>query len=376
MSAPQERQRICKGKIGKFRMSKNIVGGNSVSSVGIYNYQVSLQHRKTHFCGGSIISNRLILTAAHCLDKMNTNLVTISVGMVDLTDVTRKQYTVKKMIIHQNYDSTTAVNDIGILLTYKPITFNANVNKIELHLGDLEKGKVCTVTGWGLLSHNGTSPTILQELTTTVISYELCTSVPKAKFSVLDEMHICVYKKVGASVCNGDSGGPLVCDNKLAGIVSWGRKCAIGFPDIFTRVKAYQAGLTIKVNMIELYTDHLGGGKLCKATGWGALSYKGAAPVTLQEITTTSLSYERCQQMQPKVLFILWDDKQICVFKQNGTGLCSGDSGGPLAYDNKLVGLVSWGRKCANGYPDIFTRVSGYVGWIDQIKQYVADNHL
>ncbi|KAF5287278.1 hypothetical protein FQR65_LT02151 [Abscondita terminalis] len=231
--------------------SKNIVGGNSVSSTGIYTYQISLQHRKIHYCGGSIISDRLILTAAHCLDKMITTLITISVGMIDLTDVTRKQYTVKKMIIHQNYDSKTLANDIGILLTHKPITFNANVNKIELHRGDLDKGKVCTVTGWGQLTYNGTIPTILQQLTTTIISYEVCTSVPPSTFAVLDEMHICVFNKIGTGVCNGDSGGPLVCDGKLAGVVSWGRKCGTGFPEIFIRVKYYLGWINEVKAMIE-----------------------------------------------------------------------------------------------------------------------------
>lgn len=49
-----------------------------------------------------------------------------------------------------------------------------------------------------------------------------------------------------------------------------------------------------------------------------------------------------------------------------GTGLCTGDSGGALISDNKLIGIASWGIRCAKGFPDGFTRVSEYASWIDE----------
>lgn len=50
---------------------------------------------------------------------------------------------------------------------------------------------------------------------------------------------LCTLIKAGVGTCNGDSGGPLVVNDKLAGIVSWGIPCALGRPDVFTRVSTY-----------------------------------------------------------------------------------------------------------------------------------------
>lgn len=59
------------------------------------------------------------------------------------------------------------------------------------------------------------------------------------------------------------------------------------------------------------------------------------------------------------------DFSTLCAFSGiNGTGVCSGDSGGPLAFNNELIGITSWGFLCARGLPDGFARVSEYIDWI------------
>lgn len=57
-------------------------------------------------------------------------------------------------------------------------------------------------------------------------------------------------------------------------------------------------------------------------------------------------------------------DSAICTFKSKGHGFCFGDSGGPLVQNNSLVGTVSWMVPCGKGKPDVFMRISSYVGWI------------
>lgn len=49
---------------------------------------------------------------------------------------------------------------------------------------------------------------------------------------------------------------------------------------------------------------------------------------------------------------------------QSGRGMCHGDSGGPLASNGELIGLVSWGHPCAVGRPDAFVRLSHFYDWI------------
>lgn len=62
------------------------------------------------------------------------------------------------------------------------------------------------------------------------------------------------------------------------------------------------------------------------------------------------------------------DFGSLCAYSgKNGTGACFGDSGGPLIYKNELIGITSWvfEGKCAQGYPDAFTRLSEHVDWIE-----------
>lgn len=66
-------------------------------------------------------------------------------------------------------------------------------------------------------------------------------------------------------------------------------------------------------------------------------------------------------------------DRHICALKGPLHGICFGDSGGPLVlrHSNELIGVVSFGLPCAEGVPDVFTRVSKYIGWIkSQVYQH------
>lgn len=65
----------------------------------------------------------------------------------------------------------------------------------------------------------------------------------------------------------------------------------------------------------------------------------------------------------------------VCAYSgMLGTGTCFGDSGGPLISDNKLIGIVSFARICALGYPDGYTRISTYADWIDQVMSQERDS--
>ncbi|KAF5287281.1 hypothetical protein FQR65_LT02154 [Abscondita terminalis] len=240
-------------KLGKNENLKDIVGGKAVPSNRRYPYQVSIQSSKKHFCGGSIISEKVILTAAHCMDRTSANILTISAGVNDLKSVNAVQFPIKAIFMHQNYNSSTMVNDIALLLTFSPIKFNDKVNKIEIYNAHLEEGKVCKVTGWGSLGYKDKSPTALQELTTTSLTIKRCLDMqpPGSVNHIYDDKHICVFKQNGMGLCAGDSGGPLTYDGQLVGIVSWGRNCASGYPDVFTRVFGYLEWINIILKIIE-----------------------------------------------------------------------------------------------------------------------------
>lgn len=84
------------------------------------------------------------------------------------------------------------------------------------------------------------------------------------------------------------------------------------------------------------------------------------APV-LQQVRTAVLSDWDCQQQAD----IRVDTHvQICALAGFGRGICAGDTGSPLIADGRLIGLSSSAVPCAQGIPDVYTRVSEFHGWI------------
>lgn len=125
------------------------------------------------------------------------------------------------------------------------------------------------------------------------------------------------------------------------------------------------------VSAANLPSSNIGAGEFVVLAGWGMTSYPGSVPNNLQQLNLTTLSISECQQHQsPNPVF----ENQVCTLIQAGEGACYGDSGGPLVSSgNVLQGVVSWGIPCANGYPDVFSRVYSFVSWIENT---VAQNSV
>lgn len=130
-----------------------IVGGVNASRK--YKYQVSLQEigrRNLHFCGGSIISDSWILTAAHCIDseriEKDVKRIQIVAGITHLSEKGDK-YFVKLCKIHENWDREKIANDIALLKTTKKIKFSSTVKPIALATHNPPDRTVTTLTGWG-----------------------------------------------------------------------------------------------------------------------------------------------------------------------------------------------------------------------------------
>lgn len=128
-----------------------------------------------------------------------------------------------------------------------------------------------------------------------------------------------------------------------------------------------------KVSAVALPEENPGANVDVLLAGWGTLYNGGSVPNNLQFLNSRTISFEDCKnKLTPNTANRPIYESQVCTFTSSGQGACHGDSGGPLvSTSNVLVGLVSWGVPCGQGYPDVYTRVYSFSKWI---KNNVVSN--
>jgi len=205
------------------------------------------------FCGGSIISERWLLTAAHCLIGKSSADIDVLPGITTLGQAGSTRIKVQQSISHPNFNGVTFDNDIALLKLSTPIQLsNPNTQLIALPY-DQEASTwpaantSAVVSGWGNTTTAGISyPAELMAAVVEVLADPddpSCGSYPGTEF--FPALMLCAADlTVGRDSCQGDSGGPLAIEVgdswALAGIVSWGYDCADpAFPGVYTRVTQY-----------------------------------------------------------------------------------------------------------------------------------------
>ncbi|KAK2586780.1 hypothetical protein KPH14_011807 [Odynerus spinipes] len=215
-----------------------IVGGLTAKE-GQFPHQVSLRYENKHYCGGSVLNKRWILTAAHCLSQFNVSKIAVVLGTVTL-DKGGDVYKVSQTIPYKEYNSQKISNDIGLVKVDRDIEFNDKVKPINLPTENFKDvGSYVTLSGWGKTSRGGSIPNKLQQIKVKVIDNKKCVSMFSLIKTPITDTNICTLNSYGEGACNGDSGGPLIKGDEQIGVVSWGIPCARNYPDVFTRVYNY-----------------------------------------------------------------------------------------------------------------------------------------
>ncbi|CAH2091592.1 unnamed protein product [Euphydryas editha] len=221
--------------------TRRIVSGVN-TSIAAVPWQVSLREKTYPICGGSVITDLWLLTAAHCLLRPQASDLSVRLGSSWKTHG-GEMYDVKEAYVHPQYARNTKVNDVGLIKLYSPLRFSAKV----LPIGMIEKkarllaDRNAIVSGWGRLREGGPSATFLQSSTVMTIAMKLCRNSGLDRNPIDPVSMFCAGSFIQPSpdACHGDSGGPLVSDGVLIGVVSWGLGCARGnFPGVYTRLSS------------------------------------------------------------------------------------------------------------------------------------------
>nr|XP_020487722.1 serine protease 53-like [Labrus bergylta] len=198
-------------------------------------YMASLQVRGQHFCGGVLVKEDFVLTAAHCLINRPFTVV-VGVDSLSRAESTKQEFRVARSFPHPNYDGHE--NDIMLLKLGGSAALTEAVQLIPPKIG---RPRECITAGWGDIGDNNTIATRLQEVNVTLLSQRICQrrwgAVP-----ITSSMLCGTGARVFQGFCSGDSGGPLVCDGDAAGVVSFsGQRCGDPkTPDVYTRVASFR----------------------------------------------------------------------------------------------------------------------------------------
>ena len=246
-----------------------IIGGTD-TDISQIPFQVSLEINGSpcvglHGCGGSILNAEWIVTAAHCVDG-NTppSDLTVHAGSTDQTDNTVGQrIAVDQIIVHPDWTGniTTVGNDIALLHLAQPLCFNANVQPVayanaSVPVEVIQPGVTATISGWGRFQTNSNQcATILQSAQVPIIANATAGPMFANCGGAVDIPNTMISFFNGTSSSGGgDSGGPAFVAFRgqplLIGVTSWGCTAPLGFPSVYTNVRAFGDFITNNITQV------------------------------------------------------------------------------------------------------------------------------
>lgn len=230
--------------------TNRIVGGTD-ADIRDYPWQVSLQDQSFgQFCGGSVVHERWVITAAHCVEDGAPFFVRAATTRSNSRNGQDRD--VADVIVHPEYNGFVEDGrDIALVRLVSPLDLSDPrvaaiplVTATNAAAGLTDPGVLSVITGWGSTREGGSTVTTLQQASIPIVS--LADAIDAYGFNIGSDQIAAGILGVGiVDACQGDSGGPLVVPSQgsfaLAGVVSWGNGCARpDFPGLYARVSSFE----------------------------------------------------------------------------------------------------------------------------------------
>uniref|UniRef100_A0A3P9NPB4 trypsin n=2 Tax=Poecilia reticulata TaxID=8081 RepID=A0A3P9NPB4_POERE len=232
--------------LGQAVHGNRIIHGEKVQEDSMQ-YMVSVQSNVGHVCGGFLLNEEYVVTAAHCGEN---ELKYVLLGDHNLKSSKIKKVSINSTCKPQGYKDIVHGKDIMLLRLSEKVLLNNDVKTIPLPLSErpLRDNQECSVAGWGKTERTDHSDD-LRMVNVAIINQQTC----QEKWdNMLPHNVICAGGfGINKGFCQGDSGGPLVCNGRAVGVVSFNRGFYCNYPDVpnvYTDISKYLHWLNKVVN--------------------------------------------------------------------------------------------------------------------------------
>ncbi|XP_014260480.1 hyaluronan-binding protein 2 isoform X1 [Cimex lectularius] len=324
---------------------------------------------KTYQCGGALIHERVVLTAAHCVQRKSSSPLLVRAGEWD-TQTKNELYPhqdrqVEEIIIHEDYYAGALYNDIALLVLKEPFTFADNVDIICLpKQGDVVLNKECSASGWGKdvfgKEFDKTEPAPSPSIKTPILGSvqnviqvkinkfkDLFLPKPKMEHSTLRPLDKIIKEKIDkfTNLFHPTKRAKTVTEAPKAQWINLDERMGSGVPSSENPLKFPDSGKKGKYQVILKKVD---------------------LPMVDRNTCEAELRKTRLSQ------YFNLHESFVCAGGIAGQDTCKGDGGSPLVcpvpgekYKYQQVGIVAWGIGCGNETPAVYVNVAHFRKWID-----------
>ncbi|KAK0135423.1 Granzyme A [Merluccius polli] len=209
-----------------------IIGGKEVKDHSMPYMVLLLKRTGQPVCGGTLLSSRWVLTAAHCTDKpcfgFFASITEVRLGVDSIEKSQKESVQVQKPYPHPKYNDHTFNHDLQLLKLNQEVKQTNTVKYLPLAdvIEDPNEGTTCLVAGWGYFDNTNTTSDVLKSAKVDVMGRETCNSSTYWKSNpVITPDMVCARPQENneyQDTCKGDSGGPLFCNCVQVGVTSFG----------------------------------------------------------------------------------------------------------------------------------------------------------